>query len=115
MIERILQSMISLCGLKRNELESVIKDSLPIGENYDSWTVHVKGSHVVANTLYTGNNNLGKKKFANIEISFNVSSPSDVNVSYEDNSIEIREWIEENEIDNIVRKDVFNRFSERTV
>lgn len=104
--------MISLCGFKRNELESVVKESLPTCENYDSWTIRVKGSHVVANTLYTGNNNLGKKKFANIEVSFDISSPSDVNVSYADNSIEIREWIEENEIDNIVRKDVVNRFSE---
>ena len=104
--------MILLCGLKRNKIESIIKDSLPTGENYDSWTIRVKGSCIIANTLYTGKNNLGKKKFANIEIVFDVSSPSDVNVSYADNSIEICEWIEENEIDNIVRKDVVNRFSE---
>ena len=104
--------MISIKDLERNKLESVIKDSLPTGENYDSWTVYAKGSHIIANTLYAGNNNLGKKKFANIEIVFDVSSPSDVNVSYADNSIEIREWIEENEIDNIVRRDVVNRFSE---
>ena len=104
--------MISLCGLKQNELESVIKDSLPTSQNYDPWTVRVKGSFIIANTLYTGNNNLGKKKVANIEVLCDVSSPSDVNISYADNSIEIREWIEENEIDYIVRKDVVNRFSE---
>ena len=106
--------MISLCGLERNKLESVIKDSLPTGENYDSWIVYAKGSHIIANTLYAGNNNLGKKKFANIEIVFDVSSLSDVNINYDNNSIDVREWIEENKIDDIIRKDVVGCFSERT-
>lgn len=105
--------MISLCRLKRNELESVVKESLPTGENYDSWTIRVKGSHVIANTLYTGNNKLGKKKFANIEIVFDVSSPSDVDINYDNNSIDIREWIEENKIDDVIRKDVVGCFSKR--
>ena len=103
--------MILLCGLNRNDLEFIIKESLPTGENYDSWTVHAKGSCVIANTLYTGNNYLGKKKFANIEIVFDVSSPSDVNINYDNNSIDVREWIEENKIDNVIRKDVIGCFS----
>ena len=106
--------MISLCGLKRNELESVVKEFLPTGENYDSWTIRVKGSCVIANTLYMGNNNLGKKKFANIEIVFDVSSPSDLNINYDNNSIDVREWIEENRIDDVIRKDVVGCFSART-
>lgn len=89
-----------------NLKEQDVEKALPTGENYDDWSVHVGQHRVWAYTLYTGYNRLGNKKYANFRISFEVANPTDVFVNYADNSIDVREWIEENGIDHLVRDEV---------
>lgn len=49
---------------------------------------------------------MGNKKYANFCVSFEVANPIDVRVDYEDNTSDVREWIEENGIDYLVRDEV---------
>ena len=88
------------------ELEHLIKNTLPKGKNYDDWTVLVGRHRVKAYTLYTGYNKNGNKKYANFCVSFEIANPANVQVDYTDNSIDVREWIEDNGIDNLVYEDI---------
>ena len=87
-------------------MECLVEKFLPIGEEYDDWTVCVDHHRVKAYTLYTGYNKLGNKKYANFCISFEIANPTDVRVDYMDNGIDVREWIEKNGIDSLVRDEV---------
>ena len=89
-----------------NLKEQDVEKALPTGESYDDWTVCVDRRRVRAYTLYTGHNRLGNKKYANFCISFEIANPTDVFVNYADNSIDVREWIEENGIAHLVRDEV---------
>lgn len=91
---------------EQDKVEYLVEKALPTGESYDDWTVLVDHHRVLAYTLYTGYNRIGNKKYANFGISFEVVNPTDVRVDYMDNSIDVREWIEENGIDYLVRDEV---------
>lgn len=91
---------------EQDKVEYLVEKVLPTGESYDDWTVLVDHHRVRAYTLYTGYNRIGNKKYANFGISFEVVNPTDVRVDYMDNSIDVREWIEENGIDYLVRDEV---------
>jgi len=87
-------------------LKELVKKALPTGESYDDWIVHVGHNRIWTYTLYTGYNKLGNKKYANLRISFEKTNPNDVYINCTDNSIDVREWVEENGIDNLVRDEV---------
>ena len=91
---------------EQGRVECLVEKFLPIGEEYDDWTVFVDQYYVRAYTLYTGYNKLGNKKYANFRISFKIANPADVCVDYDDNTSDVREWIEENGIDFLVRDEV---------
>lgn len=95
---------------EKNEVEYLVKKVLPMGESYDDWTVLVDHHCVKAYTLYTGYNKLGNKKYANFCVSFEVENPANIRVDYGDNTSDVREWIEDNEIDHIVCEDVLAAF-----
>ena len=97
---------------EQNEVEYLVERALPTGENYDDWTVCIDHHRVKAYTLYTGYNKLGNKKYANFGISFDVVNPTDVRVNYGDNTIDVREWIEEKGIDFLVRDEVVTALRE---
>jgi len=90
----------------QGRVECLVEKALPTGEEYDDWTVCVDQYYVRAYTLYTGYNRIGNKKYANFCISFEVVNPTDVRVDYMDNGIDVREWIEKNGIDSLVRDEV---------
>lgn len=90
----------------QGRVECLVEKVLPTGESYDDWTVCVDHHCVKAYTLYTGYNKLGNKKYANFGISFEVANPADVRIDYMDNGIDVREWIEKNGIDSLVRDEV---------
>ena len=91
---------------EQDKVEYLVEKALPTGDSYDDWTVLVDHHRVRAYTLYTGFNRIGNKKYANFCISFEVVNPTDVRVNYMDNGIDVREWIEENGIDHLVRNEV---------
>ena len=91
---------------EQDKVEDLVEKALPTGDSYDDWTVLVDHHRVRAYTLYTGFNRIGNKKYANFCISFEVVNPTDVRVNYMDNGIDVREWIEENGIDHLVRNEV---------
>lgn len=91
---------------EQGRVECLVEKSLPTGEEYDDWTVCVDQYYVRAYTLYTGYNKLGNKKYANFRISFKIANPADVRVDYDDNTSDVREWIEKNGIDSLVRDEV---------
>ena len=90
----------------QGRVECLVEKVHPTGEIYDDWTVCVDHHCVKAYTLYTGYNKLGNKKYANFGISFEVANPADVRIDYMDNGIDVREWIEKNGIDSLVRDEV---------
>lgn len=91
---------------EQGKVEYLVEKALPTGDSYDDWAVLVDHHRVRAYTLYTGYNKLGNKKYANFCVSFEVANPIDVRVDYEDNTSDVREWIEENGIDYLVRDEV---------
>ena len=91
---------------ERNKVEYLVEKALPTGDSYDDWTVIVDHHRVRAYTLYTGYNRIGNKKYANFCVSFEVANPIDVRMDYEDNTSDVREWIEENWIAHLVRDEV---------
>ena len=91
---------------EQGKVEYLVENTLPTDEKYDDWAVSVDCYGVRAYTLYTGYNKLGNKKYANFCVSFKVADPTNVRVDYMNNTIDVREWIENNGIDIVVHEDV---------
>lgn len=79
------------------DLEILLEEHLPrygcCGGEFDEWVVSSSVDCVKAWSLYTTRNRLGNNKYINVEVVIPFASPFDLTVSFQDNTIDVRDAI----------------------
>lgn len=98
------------------DLEILLEEQLPrygcCGGEFDEWTVSVGVDCVKAWSLYTTRNRLGNNKYINVEVVIPFASPFDLTVSFQDNTIDVREFVQKEMIDRMVYEIMLNMIAE---
>lgn len=85
------------------DLEILLEEHLPrygcCGGEFDEWVVSSSVDCVKAWSLYTTRNRLGNNKYINVEVVIPFASPFDLTVSFGDNTIDVREFVQSEKID----------------
>ena len=100
-----LERMLSVILSKKAsaDLEILLEEQLPrcgcCGGEFDEWVVSSSVDCVKAWSLYTTRNRLGNNKYINVEVVIPFASPFDLTVSFQDNTIDVREFVQSEKID----------------
>lgn len=85
------------------DLEILLEEHLPrygcCGGEFDEWVVSSSVDCVKAWSLYTTRNRLGNNKYINVEVVIPFASPFELTVSFQDNTIDVREFVQSEKID----------------
>jgi len=85
------------------DLEILLEEQLPrcgcCGGEFDEWVVSSSVDCVKAWSLYTTRNRLGNNKYINVEVVIPFASPFELTVSFQDNTIDVREFVQSEKID----------------
>lgn len=85
------------------DLEILLEEQLPrcgcCGGEFDEWVVSSSVDCVKAWSLYTTRNRLGNNKYINVEVVIPFASPFELIVSFQDNTIDVREFVQSEKID----------------
>ena len=85
------------------DLEILLEEQLPrcgcCGGEFDEWVVSSSVDCIKAWSLYTTRNRLGNNKYINVEVVIPFASPFELTVSFQDNTIDVREFVQSEKID----------------
>lgn len=98
------------------DLEILLEEHLPrygcCGGEFDEWVVSSSVDCVKAWSLYMTRNRLGNNKYINVEVVIPFASPFDLTVSFQDNTIDVREFVQKEMIDRMVYEIMLNMIAE---
>lgn len=97
--------------MERKDAEKFIKENLPVSSEYDEWIVFNESDYYIsAKTLFTFKNHLGNNKYATIYIKFPIGDLRNFSFNYSMNPEDVREFIEENKLDEKVIREILKSF-----
>lgn len=113
-MERLLSVILSKKASA--DLEILLEEQLPrcgcCGGEFDEWVVSSSVDCIKAWSLYTTRNRLGNNKYINVEVVIPFASPFDLTVSFQDNTIDVREFVQKEMIDRMVYEIMLNMIAE---